>query len=76
MRATSTAAEGKNEPSDPASDIKKFFRPQIRPEPGFGNHIFPQLQSKPGGNKGTASVGNIGERSPMDQYRGMFQGLD
>ena len=60
----------------PALDVHKFLSPQVRGEARLGHGVVRQLQSHAGGCDGVAPVGDVGERSAVDEGGGAFQRLD
>ncbi|MNP45364.1 hypothetical protein D3C76_1392840 [compost metagenome] len=58
-----------------AFDMQELLRAQIRSEACLGHDKLAQLQGHPGGGKAVAAMGDIGERSSMDQRRGILQRL-
>ena len=59
-----------------ALDIQEFLRAQVGAEAGFRNGIIRHLQGRFGGSDRVAAVGDVGERSAMDQGGRMLDGLD
>ena len=63
------------EAAHPALDVKEFLRAQVSAEAGFGHSIISQFQSHPGCGQAVAAVGDIGERTAVDDRRHIFQRL-
>ena len=59
-----------------ALDVHELFGPQVGTETGFRNGDVPYLHGQLGGDDGVTAVGDVGERTAVDQGRCVFDGLD
>ncbi|KXT85823.1 hypothetical protein STRDD11_00199 [Streptococcus sp. DD11] len=59
----------------PALDVNEFFSSQICSKSGFSDRIVGVFEGQLGSQHTVAAVGDIGERSAVDQGRCMLQGL-
>ena len=67
---------GRVQPGIAALDVKELLRAQIRAEAGLGHNVVGQLEAQPGGNGTVAAVGNVGERTAVDDGGVVLQRLD
>ena len=63
------------QPGQAAFDVEELPGPQVGPEPGLGDHVIGQFQSRLGGDDGIAAVSDIGERAAVNEGGVVFQGL-
>ena len=59
-----------------ALDVEEFLCPEIRAEPGFRDDVVGKLEGSPGCDDGVAAMGDVGERSAMDECGVVLKGLD
>ena len=62
--------------AEPALDVEKLLRAEIRAETRFGHHDVTEGQSEPGGHQRIAPVGDVPERTTVDQCGPALERLD
>ena len=64
------------EAAETAFDVEEFFRPQVGAESGLRDRVVGQLEAEARGKQGVAAVGDVRERTAVDQDGRAFERLN